>query len=153
VRTADGYGHMQVHLRKIDGRLRVRKVVVEIIDDPANADVAVTQRMLATAPLVAAEAAANAVSLQGSAGGRAAGTATLTVTRAQLVVPDVRPYPDQFWEDVAATYIDLVLVRGVTNPAVAISERTGAPVPTVRGWIAKCRQLGLIAQGTQGRRG
>jgi hypothetical protein len=149
--TSKGYGTMRVHFRDVDGRLRPWKVEVSVTD----ANVAVTSRMLATAPLVEAEAAANLRPLTAKAATASSAKADLTVTRAvrSLVVPDIRPYPETFWQDVAAIYVRLVIVDGVTNPAVWIAEDTGVPIPTVRGWIAKCRELGLLAKGSQGRLG
>ncbi len=106
--------------------------------------------MLRSAPLAQAEARANLPHgryvVEGSPD-------ELPEPPRSLVVPDVRPYPSQFWADVAATYVDLVLRHGVKNPAVVIAEHTKTPAPTVRGWIAKCRTLGLIAKGSQGRLG
>jgi hypothetical protein len=177
VTTTNGYGVMAVDFRNVDGRLRPWKVQVWAVDEDWEswsdavkdkwAHVAVTQRMLATAPLVEAEAAANLPSRRTDAvvtlgpahisvRAQPLGVVTGELERTpppELVVPDVRPYPQTFWQDVADTYVHLVLVDGVTNPAVSIADDTGVPVPTVRGWIAKCRQLGLIAKGSQGRLG
>jgi hypothetical protein len=139
---------MRLHVRKVDGRQRPWKVVIE-----AGSGGIVDQRMLATAPLVAAEIAANLPSEMFEIEGGTFTDLPQAPGVGELVVPEVRPYPRQFWEDVAALYVQLVLAHGVRNPAVAIAEETGAPVPTVRGWIAKCRTLGLIAKGSQGRLG
>jgi hypothetical protein len=164
---------MRVHVRRVDDRLRAWKVEIEIsapfsprwlqaLRDAGRPDLAeqwrdeevhlvLTPRMLATAPLVEAETFAN---LPYEAWQIEDGDwDELPEAPQKLAVPNAKPYPRQFWEDVAATYIELVLVYGVRNPAVAIAENTGSPVATVRGWIAKCRQLGLIAKGSQGRVG
>ena len=107
--------------------------------------------MLATVPLERIEARANLPHIAYEVDKRP-GFAELADPE-PVVVPDVRPYPAQFWENVAANYIAEVLEYRKGNPAVQIAEEAGVPVPTVRGWIAKCRQLGLIAKGSQGRLG
>jgi hypothetical protein len=152
VHTEYGHRAMRVFVREVEGRLRAWKVEVSVAFNPADWSepwAAVTPRMLATAPLVAAETMANLPSERWWLEGRP----EIPQDPAELVVPDVRPYPMQFWEDVAARYIADVLWHGIRNPAVWIAEETGAPVATVRGWIAKCRELGLIAKGSQGRVG
>jgi hypothetical protein len=165
--NSDDPVEMRAHVRRVDGRLRAWKVEIMVLTSAPEwpgedketiersrdrlAHNVITQRMLAAAPLVTAETIVNnpheAWDIEGADLGE------LPTAPSKLVVPDAKPYPRQFWEDVAATYIKLVVVYGARNPAVAIAEETGAPVATVRGWIAKCRQLDLIAKGSQGRVG
>ena len=105
----------------------------------------VTPEALATAPLARVEAIANAPELhaQYAYGPR----------RTRIVVPDYVPYPDEFWERIAHRYTSYV-VHGRRSPAALIAEDAGGvPVPTVRGWIAHCRQIGMLRKGKQGRAG
>jgi hypothetical protein len=150
------YGQMRIHLvPDSDGRLRTWKV--EIWTDTKTSPALepqwwhgrfITKRLLATAPLVAAEASANlpyqAWRIRGG------DTSELPAAPAKLVVPPSSPYPEQFWRDVAGRYMELVVLLGVRNPASCIAEDTGVSVATVRGWIARSRQLGLLAKGKQG---
>jgi hypothetical protein len=141
--SEDGAYWMAAMLYEVDGRWRVHSLQIDA--DPLEGTRAVTGELLTTAPLARVEAAANADELLPQH--------LYPSRRTKLVVPKVVPYPEDFWIAVAHRYTDYVILRGYRNPAVAIAEDAGVPVPTVRGWIAKCRTLGLIAKGKQGRPG
>jgi hypothetical protein len=160
-------GTMTVHFHAVGDRLRPWKVVVETATagpvvsekqreqwEAEGVHYVVTPEMLATAtaPLIEAETLANRPE-SWEIGGGGDFYAGLPDAPNELVVPDTKPYPPKFWEDVAASYLNLVVAHHARNPAVLIANETGAPVATVRGWIAKCRQLGLIAKAKQGRVG
>ncbi|WP_406469066.1 hypothetical protein OH738_18175 [Streptomyces hirsutus] len=59
---------------------------------------------------------------------------------------------DEFLRDLATMYRWLV-ATGVTAPAPQIAEQTGAPVGTVRRWVAAARQKGHLPPGRPGRAG
>jgi hypothetical protein len=143
VTSEDGAYWMAATLHEVDGRWRIHSLLIDT--DTREGPRAVSAELLATAPLARVEAVANTdeLLLQHLYGSR----------RTRLVVPKVSPYPQDFWIAVAHRYAEYVIVRGYHNPAVVIAEDAGVPVPTVRGWIAKCRTLGLIAKGSQGRAG
>lgn len=71
--------------------------------------------------------------------------------RAQLVVPETRPYPDEFYQQVASLYTDLAWRSN--SPAKDIADEYDVPVRTVHGWVAAARERGFLAQTTQGRVG
>lgn len=62
-----------------------------------------------------------------------------------------RNLTDEFLADLAAAYRELVATK--QNPAPAIAEQTGAPVATVRRWIAVARKREFLPPATQGRAG
>ncbi|MGW4752010.1 hypothetical protein [Streptomyces chartreusis] len=59
---------------------------------------------------------------------------------------------DDFLQELAATYRWLVN-NGRRAPASVIADQTGAPVATVRRWIANARQRGFLPPGRPGRAG
>lgn len=81
---------------------------------------------------------------QAAAGGRPDGGLRLTV-------PETRPYPDEFYREVAAAYI--WFARTTKRPAAEIAERAGAPVKTVHGWVGEARKRGHLAPGRRGKAG
>lgn len=72
--------------------------------------------------------------------------------RARLVIPEARPYPDEFYERVAELYTSLAWRSG--SPAKDIADEYEVPVRTVHGWIAKARHRGYLSpEPGQGRVG
>lgn len=62
-----------------------------------------------------------------------------------------RNLTDEFLADLAGAYRELVAAK--RNPAPAIADQTGAPVATVRRWVAVARRRGFLPPATQGRAG
>lgn len=62
-----------------------------------------------------------------------------------------RRISDEFLRDLATTY--LWLVDQGQPPAPEISQQTGAPVATVRRWVAKARERSFLPPGRVGRAG
>jgi hypothetical protein len=58
-----------------------------------------------------------------------------------LAEPAGRPLPDDFYRDVAATY--LVATQAGLGPG-AIAEASGVARPTVYGWLKEARRRGLL---------
>jgi hypothetical protein len=63
-----------------------------------------------------------------------------------------RRITDEFLADLAVTYLWLVATDH-SAPSTKIAEQTGAPVPTVRRWVATARKRGLLPPGRPGRAG
>lgn len=75
-----------------------------------------------------------------------------TASRSRLRVPSSRPYPDDFYRQVAAIYTALALRS--STPARDIAETYKVKATTVHGWIASARKRGfLTASPGQGRVG
>jgi hypothetical protein len=139
---------------------RLRTGLVEVLSkDPDNTPI--TPQVLAAAPLDRVEAAANiphvAAILRMSQDeweqSDPPPTARIGGRRQQVVVPTERPYPATFWKSVADAYHQAVLIEGARDPAVRIADEAGVSVATVRDWIVRCRDRGLISAGQQGRVG
>lgn len=69
----------------------------------------------------------------------------------QLQVPAAKPYPDSFWEDVAAAYRNALASN--MSPGVALADVTGRPVTTIHRWVREARRRGLLPEATPGRAG
>lgn len=149
---------------EFDGRLRPVALAVTPLDTfPVQHFEPLTPRVLAGVPLVALETVANLPAFKqvmqmtsdeyDAEEAEDARFLEFDFDPAPLELPDEEPYPEYFWERVAARYLRLVIVDGVRNPAVWIAEEAEVEPATVRGWIARCRDKGLIAPGTRGRVG
>lgn len=132
-----------IKFREIDGRLRPVQLELEADDGP------VTPKMLTSVPLVAAEASLNRRRLYRLKHGLRSGEWEYYLP---IIVPDERPYPEDFWQAVASNYMELV-AAGLRDPAVRLSEQTGRPIATVHRWIGECRKRHFIPKGNQGRLG
>lgn len=60
----------------------------------------------------------------------------------KLRIPDERPYPSEFYAQVAAIYSDLS--AAVRNPAIEFSEKANVPLSTVHRWIKEARARGEL---------
>ena len=65
--------------------------------------------------------------------------------------PKLTPDHRRRLEDVALRH-RLVIEAGVTSPVRALVEELGRPEATVRTWLRRCRQLGLLSDGRQDQR-
>lgn len=70
---------------------------------------------------------------------------------ARIVAPTTRPYPDAFYERVAAVYRELA-ARG-NRPAAEIAEASLTPVSTVHHWVKEARRRGCLPAGRPGKVG
>ena len=68
-----------------------------------------------------------------------------------LAVPRTRPYPEDFWGDVAIVYQRAA--ASSSRPAVAIAEANEVPVRQVHRWVAEARDRGHLPPATRGRAG
>ena len=82
----------------------------------------------------------------------------LVLQRMLAKLPDAskrRSMPDEFYELVAAVY--MIQVRNVTDvlptPSLIISRVTGAPLPTVQGWVRRARLRGYLPPARRGKAG
>lgn len=66
--------------------------------------------------------------------------------------PGVRGHPREHYEKVAARYLELRRT-GEAAPAKAIADEWHYSENTVRGWVRRCRELGLLPPGRPGRAG
>ena len=71
-------------------------------------------------------------------------------TIARMSVPDSRPYPQSFYEQVAETYGKLT-ASGSRRPAQEIADASGVPVSTVHRWVKEARRLQLLPEGQRGK--
>jgi hypothetical protein len=69
--------------------------------------------------------------------------------RAKLRIPDVRPYPLAFYEQVGSIYGEFASQS--SRPAVEIAEANGVPVSTVHRWIKEARNRGILPEGQRGK--
>jgi hypothetical protein len=138
--------HFELHvsLRDIEGRLRAERVEVVSLEPAVDP---VTPQVLLSTPLAIAETIANSSFVEYQI------RKTRPAKRETVTVPVERPYPLTFWQSVAFAYNDFAIHAGKSNPAVLIAEEAGVPVATVRSWIARCRELGFLGKGSQGRVG
>ena len=65
-------------------------------------------------------------------------------------VPSTRPYPDEFYAAVAASYSAHARFG---RPSAQIAADSGVPVSTVHRWIRQCRARGLLTPASPGRAG
>lgn len=70
---------------------------------------------------------------------------------AKLVPPSTKPYPLEFFEDVANVYSALAL--RYRDPNAQIADRNETPRSTVERWVKRCRELDLLPPAQQGKRG
>jgi hypothetical protein len=66
-------------------------------------------------------------------------------------VPPRRPYPDDFYRQVAATYS--ALASKIRAPAGVMADANHVPVTSVHRWVKQARRLGFLAPGQRGRAG
>jgi hypothetical protein len=70
---------------------------------------------------------------------------------APITVPDARPYPPEFYKEIADRY--MALVSETNRPAVVIALAADVPVSTSRAWIKRAREQGYLPAGRKGARG
>jgi hypothetical protein len=70
---------------------------------------------------------------------------------AKLDVPIARPYPTDFFRDVAKVYSALSAITRA--PAGIIADANGVPVTSVHRWVKRARALGFLSRGHRGRAG
>jgi hypothetical protein len=70
---------------------------------------------------------------------------------AELEVPGGRPYPDQFYAQVAAVYS--ALARHGAPPAKTLAAANGVPATTAHRWIREARSRGYLPPARQGKAG
>jgi hypothetical protein len=70
---------------------------------------------------------------------------------AKLKVPARRPYPDDFFREVASLYA--ALSARTRGPAGLIADANGVPVSSVHRWVKRARALGFLPPGQRGRAG
>lgn len=66
-------------------------------------------------------------------------------------VPDTRPYPDEFYAEIANAYT--YLASSSRRPAAQIAEVFGVPTKTVHRWVTEARKRGHLAPGRKGKAG
>lgn len=66
-------------------------------------------------------------------------------------VPDSRPYPDEFYRDVAAAYRAHAMHH--RNPSAMIADASGVPITTVHRWVRIARRRGFLPPGQPGKVG
>jgi hypothetical protein len=70
---------------------------------------------------------------------------------ARLDVPTGRPYPNEFFNDVATVYSALAAITRA--PAGFIADANHVPVSSVHRWVKRARALGFLPPGQRGRAG
>lgn len=69
----------------------------------------------------------------------------------ELKIPTTRPYPDEFYSEVADAYT--ATAAQSRRPAADIAAAAGVPVKTVHSWIAEARRRGHLPPGRPGKAG
>jgi hypothetical protein len=72
-------------------------------------------------------------------------------TLSRIRVPKTRPYPEDFYKQVANIYSALAAI-GSKQPAVEIAEASKVPTSTVHRWVKEARRLNLLPEGQRGKR-
>jgi len=68
------------------------------------------------------------------------------------VRPGPRGHPRSHFEEVAAAY-RAAIGRGVRSPVAALKRELNASEPTVRRWLQRCRDMGLLEPAPPGKAG
>jgi hypothetical protein len=68
----------------------------------------------------------------------------------KLALPEGRPKPDDFYQQVADVFAYLTTVS--PRPANELADANGVRVTTVHGWVKEARRRGLLASGERARR-
>jgi hypothetical protein len=130
-----------------DGRLACTAVAFD------GGDVEITARMLRSMPLGELVAIAAGERSDGASGEihrwLIGETAEGGVTR---VRPGPGGYPHEHYEQVAAAYRQ-ALTEAPRSPVKWLTEQLHASEPTVRRWVQRARDLGLLGASTPGRAG
>lgn len=70
-----------------------------------------------------------------------------------LEIPNAKPRPDEFYEQVAELYAWLAGPGGSRKPAVDIANDNDVPASTVHRWVREARNRGLLSPGQRGAAG
>jgi hypothetical protein len=70
---------------------------------------------------------------------------------ARLKAPDTVPYPDEFFADVAESY--LAALQMGERPGPFLADLWQVPITSVHGWIKQARRRGILAPGRKGKAG
>jgi hypothetical protein len=73
---------------------------------------------------------------------------TQRLKKKRLKVPETRPYPAEFYKEVAAQYSLLETRR--SDPAAIMAEANNKSVLTIDRWVREARRRGFLPQGQRG---